>query len=104
MNVMLSIPQTEHATRLRVLRQELWDLRRATDRLSAGDRVHALANAIQTAQAALGVVEARLRQGRTEEVERLLTLADERVRSGRRLIAQRQRLRRAGARALSPAA
>ncbi len=101
---MLSLPQPDHATRLRMLWQELRDLRRATDRLGAGDLVHALANAIQTAQAALGVVEARLRQGRTEEVARLLTLADERVRGGRRLIARHQRLRAGGARALSHAA
>ena len=87
---MIAIPQIDDDTRLRVLRQELRDLRRASDRLGAGDRVHALANAIQTAQAALGVVEGRLRQGRTEEVARLLALAEERVREGRRLIAGRR--------------
>ena len=89
---MIAIPQIDDGTRLRVLLQELRDLRRASDRLGAGDQVHALANAIQTAQAALGVVEGRLRQGRTEEVAQLLALAEERMREGRRLIAGRQRL------------
>jgi hypothetical protein len=88
--MMITIPQIDDGTRLRVLLQELRDLRRASDRLGAGDRVHALANAIQTAQAALGVVEGRLRQGRTEEVARLLALAEQRVREGRRLIAGRR--------------
>ena len=100
--MMITIPQIDDGTRLRVLLQELRDLRRASDRLGAGDRVHALANAIQTAQAALGLAEGRLRQGRTEEVARLLALAEERMREGRRLIAGRRRLSGAG-RIRSPA-
>jgi hypothetical protein len=90
---MMSMPQTDNATHLCVLLQDLRDLRRASDRLGAGDLVHSLYNAIQTAHTALSVVETRLGQGRTDEVERLLFLADQRLRGGRRLIAQRQWLR-----------
>ena len=96
---MMPMLQPDNATRLRVLLQDLRDLRRASDRLGAGDLVHALYNTIQTAHTALSLVETRLRQGRTDEVERLLSLAEQRLRGGRMLIARRQQLSGGRARA-----
>src|SRR5919199_6522417 len=100
-NVMMPMLQPDTATRLRVLLQDLRDLRRASDRLGAGDLVHALYNTIQTAHTALSLVETRLRQGRTDEVERLLSLADQRLRGGRMLIAQRRQVSGGRAHALA---
>ena len=92
---------TDDATRLRVLMRDLREVRRAVDRLGAADIVHTLHNAVLTAQGALGLVEARLHQGRTDDVAGLLELADQRLRVCRTLIARRQRQSVIGALPLS---
>src|SRR3712207_5668142 len=92
---------TDDATRLRVLMRDLRELRRAVDRLGAADIVHTLHNAVLTAQGALGLVEARLHQGRTDEVAGLLQLAEQRLRACRTVIARRQQPRVVRALALS---
>ena len=76
-----------------MLNSSLSQLRREADRLGAGDAIHRLRNSILTAQGALGLVESRLAQGRSDEVEKLLDLAETRIREARSLVAQRHRLR-----------
>jgi len=86
----MSTRYTDDATRLRVLMMDLREVRRAVDRIGAADIVHSLHNAVLTAQGALGLVEARLHQGRTDEVAGLLELAEQRLRGCRTLIARRR--------------
>ena len=87
---MMTTQYIDDATRLRVLLQDLREVRRSVDRLGAGDSVHTLHNAVLTAQGALSLVEARLSHGRTDEVARLLELAEQRLRACRMLIAGRR--------------
>ena len=71
----------------------LRELRRAADRIAAADIVHQLRNGVLTAQGALYIVEARLAQGHTDDIEKLLDLADNRLRECRALVARTQRSR-----------
>jgi hypothetical protein len=90
---MLAVHTIDTSTRLAVLNSSLSQLRREADRLGAGDKIHRLRNSILTAQGALGLVESRLTQGRSDEVDKLLELAETRLREARSVVAQRQRLR-----------
>ncbi len=86
----------DQGTRTRVLQAGLRQLRRDGDRFGTAATIHPLRNAILTVQGALGLVEARRRQGHADEIELLLDLADTRLREGRALIARTQHVRFAG--------
>jgi hypothetical protein len=88
---MLAIHTIDTPTRLAVLNSSLSQLRREADHLGAGDAIHQLRNCILTAQGALGLVESRLAKGRSDEVEKLLELAETRLREARSLVARRRR-------------
>ena len=90
---MLAVHTIDTSTRLAVLNSSLSQLRREADRLGAGDTIHLLRNSILTAQGALGLVESRLAQGRSDEVDNLLELAETRLREARSLVARRRRSR-----------
>jgi signal transduction histidine kinase len=90
---MMTTYSTDQAIRAKLLASSLLQVRREADRLGAADVVHELRNGILTIQGALGIVEARLAQGRTDEVDNLLELADTRLRRCRALIARTQRAR-----------
>jgi len=84
---------TDMATRLAVLTASLRQLRSEVDRLGAADTIHSLRNHLMAAQGALGLVEARLAQGRGDQVEALFELAETRLRAGRALVARAQHAR-----------
>ena len=90
---MVTLHTTDPATRLAVLNASLHQLRREVDRLGAADIIHSLRNHVMAVQGALGLAQARLTQGRGDEVEALLDLADARLREGRALVARTQRAR-----------
>lgn len=91
---MVSAYTAEQQTRARLLSSSLRQLHRDTDLLGAADAVHQLRNAVLTAQSALALVERRIAQGREDEVDSLLDLAERRVREGRALVARTQFRRR----------
>jgi hypothetical protein len=92
------------STRVALLASSLRQVRGEGDRLGAADAIHQLRNCILTAQGALGLVEARLAQGRDDEIEKLLDLAESRLREARALIVQTSRRRLCPARPMTLAA
>jgi hypothetical protein len=80
-----------HAARL--LAASLRQLQHDADRLGAADVIHQLRNCVLTAQGALTIAERRLAQGRADDVERLLNLAEARIREGRALVARTRQVR-----------
>jgi hypothetical protein len=90
---MITIDNPAQSKRALVLRAGLRNLRSEADRVGAADIVHQLRNCVMTAQGALHVVEARLTQGRNDELDELLDLAERRMHEARALIA-RSRLAR----------
>ncbi len=87
---MMTAYPPDPAARALLLQGALRQLHRETDRLGAADLLHQLRNAVLTAQGALHLVEQRLRQGRTDELDTLLDLAEARVRESRMLVARIQ--------------
>ncbi len=85
---MLPGHQTSHATRARLLRADLRQLYRQSDLVGRADQIHQLRNCILTAQGALGLVDAGLRQDEGAEIVMLLDLAATRLREGRALVAR----------------
>ena len=80
-------PQTlASGTRLPILLEQLRQLRARADLHAASDTIHQLRNTVLTAQAALRLAQTRVAQGRSEESEGLLELAEARLRHGRSLI------------------
>lgn len=88
MMTVLAPQHADHATRSRLLATGLRQLRRDAERLGAGDTLHRLRNSVLTVEGALKLADARLIQGSDVEVERLLELAEIRIREGRALIAR----------------
>ena len=90
---MITINNATQSKRALVLRAGLRHLRSDADRLGAADVVHQLMNCVMTAQGALHIVDTRLAEGRDEELEELLNLAEGRVREGRALVTRVQMAR-----------
>ncbi len=89
--LMTQVENIDYAMRLRVLTDDLRQVRRAVDRVGAADVVHTLNNAVLTVHGALGLVEARLAQGRNDDVAGLLEMAERRLRECRALVVRRRR-------------
>ena len=90
---MITTSDADQFTRTRVLQAGLRQLRRDGDLFGTSATIHNLRNDIVTVQGALGLVEARLRQGHADELEMLLDLAETRLREGRALIARTLQVR-----------
>jgi len=84
---------SEQYARAMLLAGSVRQLRRQTDTLGAADAIHQLRNSVLIAQGALSIVETRLSQGRDDDIEKLLDLAETRVREGRALVARTRGLR-----------
>ncbi len=80
-------------TRVALLANSLAQIRRESDLLGAADVIHQLRNCVLTCQGALGLIESRLAQGRSDEIEKLLDLAEMRLREARALVARTHRTR-----------
>ena len=85
---MVSIDNPAQSKRVLVLRAGLRTLRIEADRAGAADLVHRLRNSVMTAQGALQLAEARITQGRCDEADELLDLAERRSEEGRALVAR----------------
>ena len=90
---MLALQHAEPSLRYRILAAELSRLRVESHQVGAADTIHSLINTVSTVQGALGLVETRLTEGRDDDVERLLDLAEMRIRQGRSLVVQARRRR-----------
>jgi hypothetical protein len=73
-------------SRARSLAANLRQLRRDAERFASAATIHCLSNDVLTIEAALHVVEKRLGQGPSDEVEQLLDLAESRLSEGRLLL------------------
>ena len=83
----------DQATRVRMLKHNLLQVRRSVEWAGAGDVVHGLWNAVLVAQGALRLVETRLTQNDADDVDELLALAENRLRACRAAIARKVRPR-----------
>lgn len=90
---MLAQRHSEPSLRYRILAAELSRLRVQAYQVGAADTIHSLINAVSTVQGALRLVETRLADGRDDDLEQLLDLAETRIREGRSLVAQTRRRR-----------
>ena len=90
---MITSFDTTQLHRATLLAGSLRQIRHAAERLSAADVIHQLRNSILTAQGALGLVETRLSQGRNDDIDTLLDLAETRLRECRALVARTQSAR-----------
>jgi hypothetical protein len=88
------IPALQHADlslRFRILAAELYRLRVEADHVGAADTIHSLLNAVLTVQGALHLIKTRLADGRDDDLEQLLDLAEVRIRQGRSLVVKARR-------------
>ncbi len=87
---MITIDNPAQSKRVLILRAGIRSLRIEADRAGAADLVHQLRNCVMTAQGALQLAEARLTQGRNDELDELLDLAERRMQEARALVARAQ--------------
>ncbi len=85
---MVTIDNPAQSKRVLILRANLRTLRIEADRAGAADLVHRLRNSVMTAQGALQIAEARITQGRYDEADELLDLAERRSDEARALVAK----------------
>lgn len=90
---MLTTDWIAQQKRVVLLHAEARNLRSEADRLGAADVVHDVHNCVMTAQGALHIADARLADGRADDLDELLDLAERRMREAHALIA-RSRLAR----------